>query len=95
MVLTLISFGLSSAMLGLCVISLVYTSRNVTKIDLLKGTFRLKDTQNPCPNPYDLGTVSNFADVFEGSAWTWWLPTTMIGKADALRFPMVPPVKRE
>jgi hypothetical protein len=95
MVLALISFGLSSAMLGLCAVSLVYTSRNVTKIDLLKGTFKLKDTQNLSPNPYDLGVVSNFGDVFEGSAWTWWLPTTMIGKADALRFPMVPPVKRK
>jgi len=95
MALTLISFGLSSAMLGLCVISLLYTGRNVTKIDLLKGTFKMNDTQNLCPNPYDLGTVGNFGNVFEGSVWTWWLPTTMLGKADALRFPMAPPVKRE
>lgn len=64
MVLTLISFGLSCAMLGLCSISLIYTANNVTKIDLLKGTFRLKDPQNLRPNPYDLGTISNFSDVF-------------------------------
>ena len=64
MALSLISFGLCCAMLGLCMISLVYTAHNVTKIDLLKGTFKLKDKQNLSPNPYDIGTISNFSDLF-------------------------------
>lgn len=92
--LTLISFGLAFSMLGLTIMSLFYTAKNVTKIDLLKGTFRTSDPHNLHPNPYHLGVISNFASIFEGNLWNWWLPTTMTGRADALRFPMVPPVAR-
>jgi len=51
-------------MLGLVFMSLASTAKNITKIDLLKGTFRLNDVKNMCPNPYDLGLISNFTSLF-------------------------------
>ena len=62
--LTLISFGLAFSMLGLAITSLAYTAKNVTKIDLLKGTFRMSDPLNINPNPYHLGILSNFCNIF-------------------------------
>jgi hypothetical protein len=93
--LTMAAFGLSMAMLGLFLTSLAYTSRNITKIDILKGTFKLSDPQNTMPNPFDLGVISNFANIFEGNVWTWWLPTEMIGRADGIHFPMRPAISRK
>ena len=51
-------------MLGLAITSLAYTAKNVTKIDLLKGTFRMSDPLNINPNPYHLGILSNFCNIF-------------------------------
>lgn len=62
--LTVISVGLFLAMLGLFGVSMAYVSKNITKIDLLKGTFKFNDPQNLSPNPYNLGLISNFANVF-------------------------------
>lgn len=93
MILTIIAFGLALAMLGLAFSSLVYVAKNITKIDLMKGTFRMNDPKRLHPNPFDLGKITNFATVFEGQAWTWWLPSRIIPKTDGTRFPMVPPVK--
>ena len=92
--LTVISVSLLLAMLGLFGVSIAYVSKNITKIDLLKGTFKFSDPQNLAPNPYDLGALSNFANVFEGNVWKWWIPTTLIAPSDSTHFPTIPPVRR-
>lgn len=90
--LTVCSFCLTIAMLGLFVMTIGYIAKNVTKIDLLKGTFQFRSGKLNNPNPFDLGALSNFATVFEGHLWSWWWPSPMIPRADGTRFPMVPPV---
>jgi hypothetical protein len=45
MLLTVIAFGLALAMLCLASTCLVYAAKNITKIDLMKGTFKLQDKQ--------------------------------------------------
>lgn len=62
--LTVCSFCLMAAMLGLFFMSIAYIARNVTKIDLMKGTFQFTRGKLANPNPYDLGTTTNFATVF-------------------------------
>ena len=93
MILTIIAFGLAIAMLGLGFTSLAYVGKNITKIDLMKGTFRFNDKRGFLHNPYDLGWITNFATVFEGNLWDFWWPSSMIPRADGLRFQMVPPVR--
>lgn len=75
--------------------SIAYIARNVTKIDLMKGTFQFSKAKFSNPNPYDLGTITNFSTVFEGHLWSWWWPSRMIPRADGTRFPMVPPVSNQ
>jgi uncharacterized membrane protein len=59
------AFGLTLAMLGLAFTCLFYAARNVTKIDLLKGTFTLKKKlQHDKPNPFDLGVLTNYSQIF-------------------------------
>lgn len=66
MILTICSFGLTIAMLGMTFTTVAFIAKNITKIDVLKGTFQFRNKNNQKPNPYDLGIVSNFSSVFEG-----------------------------
>lgn len=90
--LTLASFVLFMAMLGLCFTNIALTSKNITHIDALKGNFRFSDPHRLFPNPFDLGAFSNFASLFEGQQWTFWWPSEIVARADGLRFPLVPAV---
>lgn len=92
MVLTISAFGLSLAMLGMTFTTLAFIAKNITKIEVLKGTFQFSNKNRQKPNPFDLGVLSNFASVFEGESWTWWIPTGIIPRADGTRFPLIPPV---
>lgn len=38
-------------------------SKNITYIDLLKGTFTVDDAMGLHPNPYDLKCLTNFSVV--------------------------------
>lgn len=95
MLLTVASIGLTLAMLGLAITCISYAAKNMTKIDEIKGKFKLRDRKKEYPNPYDLGIISNFATIFEGEIWTWWWPSAKIPKADGMRFPMIPPVRTQ
>ena len=50
------------------------------------------DKEGFFPNPYDPGLFTNFATVFEGEAWTFWLPTRHVPRFDGVKYPMVPPI---
>lgn len=45
MMLTVVSFALALAMLGLAVLTLAYLAKNITKIDVLKGAFKFNDSK--------------------------------------------------
>ena len=64
MLLTVVSIGLTLAMLGLSFTCIAYTAKNITKIDEIKGKFKFKDRNKEFPNPFNLGLISNFASVF-------------------------------
>jgi len=96
LVLMLTAFGLSLAMLGLAWTCILYTARNVTKLDLMKGTFTIKKKlSHEKPNPFDLGMLTNFSLVFEEQLWTFWWPSGVVPRNDGTSFPMRPPVSTE
>ena len=76
--------------LGLTLNALLFQSRNVTYVELMKGTFKYTDSDGVCPNPYDLGFLTNFATIYEGEQWTFWLPTTHVPFNDGTKYPMLP-----
>jgi len=58
----IMTLGLLSLFFG----NLYILTKNVTKIDLLKGDFMLQDREGMHPNPFDLGFLTNYAVIFEG-----------------------------
>lgn len=92
MVLTVVIFVCAVSMLGLCISNLIMLSRSLTRIDLLKGTFLFRDYEGTSPNPYDLGLLANFYNLFGNDCWMFWWPGETIGFADFTEFPMVPPI---
>jgi hypothetical protein len=75
--LTICSFILTLSMLGLTISNLLMALKNITRMDLLKGTFRFNDTEGDHPNPFDLGRLSNFNSIFQKQAWLFWFPTAV------------------
>ena len=59
---SIMTFGLLSLFFG----NMYTLTKNITKIDLLKGNFALQDKLGMFPNPFDLGCITNFATVFSG-----------------------------
>lgn len=92
MFLTASAFILTLSMLGLTISNLVTLTKNITRIDMMKGTFRFSDKEGFYPNPFNLGAITNYANIFEGQLWTFWWPTEIIARYDGVRFPMVPPI---
>lgn len=92
MFLTATAFILCFCMVGLAVSNLISLAKNITHIDLLKGTFVMWDKQGLNPNPYDLGTLTNLSNFFEAEKWTFWWPSALIPRADGTVFYMIPPV---
>lgn len=92
MLLTLSSFVIGLCAVGLTLTNFTFLQQNVTRIDLLKGTFKLNDKSGLSPNPFDLGLTTNFATVFPAENWTFWLPTEGVVPADGTAFPMAPPI---
>lgn len=66
MILTASSFILTLSMLGLTISNLYTISKNITRIEMMKGIFRLSDPEGLFPNPYDLGCLTNYSTIFEG-----------------------------
>lgn len=95
MFLTAASFILFLSMLGLALTNLYTLTANITRIDMMKGTFRLSDKEGFYPNPYNLGPFTNYATVFEGELWTFWWPSALIPRYDGVRYPMIPPITEE
>lgn len=75
MLFTFLSFFFILFLMGLTLSTLKFVSNNVTYIDMLKGVFTINDKEGLHPNPYDLEVITNFATVFEGETWKFWLPT--------------------
>ena len=92
MFLTASSFILVLSMLGLFLSNLYSIAKNITRIDLMKGTFKFNDKEGVHPNPFHLWAITNFANVFEGELWTFWWPTAMVPKYDGVIYPMIPPI---
>lgn len=82
-------------MLGLTFSNLAALTKNITRIDLMKGTFKYTDKEGTHPNPFDLGLFTNYANVFEGEIWTFWWPSEQIPRNDAVRYPMIQPITDE
>ena len=59
--LTVISIGLTAAMLGLALTCIGYAARNMTKIDEIKRKFKFNDRYREYPNPFDLGITTNYS----------------------------------
>ncbi len=66
MLLSVTTFFGAFATFGLSLTALQLIANNVTYIDMLKGIFMVPDKNGLFPNPYDLGTLSNFNTIFEG-----------------------------
>lgn len=64
MILTVISFLLALSMIGLGVSNLIMAAKNLTRMDLLKGSFRFIDKDGTSPNPFDLGVITNLSTLF-------------------------------
>lgn len=64
MFLTAASFILFLSMLGLTFSNLYSITKNVTRIDMMKGAFLLNDKEGTHPNPFDLGTLTNYSTLF-------------------------------
>jgi hypothetical protein len=78
MILTGISFLLALSMLGLAISNIYMAGVNMTRMDLLKGSFKFNDRHGTHPNPYNLGFFANIASVFEGNKWLFWWPTETV-----------------
>jgi hypothetical protein len=66
MFLTAAAFVLTLSMLGLTISNLVTLMKNITRIDMMKGTFKFSDKEGFYPNPFNLGTLTNYSNIFEG-----------------------------
>lgn len=64
--LTATSFILAMCMISLALGNIVTLGKNITQIDMLKGTFKMTDKDGTHPNPYNLGFLTNLANHFEG-----------------------------
>lgn len=80
---------------GLWITNLLKIMTNITQLDTMKGQFRWRDREGICPNPYDLGTITNFAVLFEGHLWTFWWPSKIVPKCDGASYPMQAPIEDE
>lgn len=92
MLLTLSSFVFMLIGFGLTLSGVQFFWKNITYIDLLKGTFVFNDKQGLYPNPYDLGPLTNYSTLMEGEAWTFWFPSMTIPRSDGTKYPMIPPI---
>jgi hypothetical protein len=92
MLLTLSSFLLLLFQFGLALSGIQFFWKNITYIELLKGTFQFNDKHGLHPNPFDLGPITNYATIFEGESWTFWIPTEMVPRYDGTQYPMPPPI---
>ena len=66
MTIALIDFFMTLDLFSLFFGNLFTLTKNITKIDMLKGTFIVFDKEGMNPNPYDLGFLTNYALIFEG-----------------------------
>ena len=66
MLLTLNSFIFVLFFAGLTLNGILFHWKNVTYVELLKGTFMFNDKAGFNPNPYDLGLLTNFGETFYG-----------------------------
>ncbi len=92
MLLTLSSFVFMLIGFGLTLSGVQFFWKNITYIDLLKGTFVFNDKQGLYPNPYDLGPLTNYNTLMEGEAWTFWFPSMTIPRFDGTKYPMIPSI---
>lgn len=92
MILTFIAFLLSFSMNGLAISNIMIAGKNVTQIEMLKGTFIFRDKHGMHPNPYDLGFFTNLNNIFGGDYWLFWWPTPIKSENDFTEYPMRPPV---
>jgi hypothetical protein len=76
-------------MVSLALGNIVTLGKNITQIDMLKGTFKMTDKDGTHPNPYNLGFLTNLANHFEGELWKIWWPTELIPRFDATRWIMM------
>ena len=75
MFLSFASFLLAFSMNGLAISNIMLTGKNITQLDMLKGQFIWGDKHGLHPNPFDLGYLTNWNDVFNGDYWLFWWPT--------------------
>lgn len=63
--LTFFSFFLALSMCGLALSNIYIAMKNITQLEMLKGTLRLNDKYGTHPNPYDLGPFTNLNTLFQ------------------------------
>lgn len=85
-----ISIGLIG---GLLVTNMIMIGRNVTRMDLMKGTFRFNDAEGTKPNPFNLTFIANYVALFKHEGWLFWWPSELFHEYDGTSFEMVHPVK--
>ena len=58
------SFLLTLGMNGLWISNLASLIKNITQLDTMKGQFLWRDKYNIAPNPFNLGTITNYSVIF-------------------------------
>lgn len=83
---------LTLSLTGLTINHLLLAAKNVTTLDILKGTYRFRHDPKK-PNVFDLGWATNLAMFFDYDTFLFWLPKETIDEKDGTDYPMRPAVK--